>query len=717
MRVSSVVVSGLILFNLIASNAHAEENQPLAIQEVKTDQVIVTFKKDGASEETRLDVSSVDTAETEKIATLKVPEGEALDSFIEELEARPEIESVEPDHLVQLSYTPNDPYFNSHQYHHKKIEVEKAWDLTKGSSDILVAVLDSGFDMKHIDLKGQLVSPSYTTSTGISIDEHGTHVAGIIGSSMDNGILGAGVAPQTSIMPIDVFEGTSAYISDIIEGIYHAVSSGADIINMSLGSYYYSYSFDRAVQHAYQNGVVVVAAAGNDATTDRHYPSSYEHVVSVGSTDSADQLSYFSNYGSDIDIVAPGSSIYSTMPSDKSGTMSGTSMAAPVVAGVAALILANEPHLTNDEVVKRLFSTAKDIGSYGKDSTYGNGLVNAKNALKILDYTGLRVDPIGEQTTSVRGYIPFYIESGTVVVRNQTGTVIGTSGNYSSYSKFEVNIPKQTAGTKLYVSVIDQLTNESKPLKVVVADSTAPKKPVVYAVSDQTISVNGTAEAGSIVTIKVKEVLIGKATAAANGKYSVKIAKQKAGTSISVYATDAAGNKSVANTLKVLDKTAPLIPSVNTLGDNSIALSGKAETGAKVYAYVGSKKLGEATSKNGVYSINIVKQKAGTIVTVYAVDLAKNKSAIKTVKVVDKTAPAVPVVNKMTSKMSTISGKGEKASTVLIYNGSYKVGQGTMDSKGNFKVKIKIQKKGTFLKVRLQDKAGNKSISKTVKVS
>src|SRR5690606_25040443 len=116
------------------------------------------------------------------------------------------------------------------------------------------------------------------------------------------------------IMPIDVFYGEWAYTSDVIEGIYQAVWAGADIINMSLGSYNYSTEYNNAIQYAYQSGLVIVAAAGNDSTSLSHYPSSYDNVISVGSTDSTDYQSYFSNYGYDIDIVAPGSSIYSTLP-------------------------------------------------------------------------------------------------------------------------------------------------------------------------------------------------------------------------------------------------------------------------------------------------------------------------------------------------------------------------------------------------------------------
>src|SRR5690606_8542583 len=141
--------------------------------------------------------------------------------------------------------------------------------------------------------------------------------------------------------------------------------------------YTYSTAYNNAIQYAYQNGLVIIAASGNDATSESMYLASYENVISVGSTDSNDVLSYFSNYGNYVDVVSPGSGIYSTLPYYNFGGMSGTSMATPVVSGVEDLVLANEPEMTNDEVVNRILSTTTHLESYEKDYYYGNGLVNA----------------------------------------------------------------------------------------------------------------------------------------------------------------------------------------------------------------------------------------------------------------------------------------------------------------------------------------------------
>ncbi len=167
----------------------------------------------------------------------------------------------------------------------------------------------------------------------------------------------------------------------------------------------------------------------------------------------------------------------------------------------------------------------------------------------------------------------------------------------------------------------------------------------------------------------------------------------------------------------VIKSFAPSIPTVNAVNDHATVISGKVESDSKVYAMVGSKQIGKATAKNGRYTIKVKKQKAGTSIVVYAVDMAGNKSKSNRVKVIDKTPPVVPTVNKITSKTVTVSGKGESVATIYIYNGNKKIGQGIVDRRGNYKVKIELQKTGSTLKIYAQDKSGNKSKSRTVKVS
>ena len=321
------------------------------------------------------------------------------------------------------------------------------------------------------------------------------------------------------------------------------------------------------------------------------------------------------------------------------------------------------------------------------------------------------VNGITDKSTNVTGIA----EADSTLTVKVGAKVIGTA-KASAEGKYTVSIPKQKAGTKVTVTATDYAGNTSAAKEMTVKDVTAPSTPTVNAVYDHATVITGKAETNAKVYAMVGRNKIGEATAK-NSAYSIKVAKQKAGTSILVYAADVAGNKSANKSVKVIDKTAPSTPSVSPVYDNATAISGKAETNAKVYAMVGSNKIGEAISKSGSYTFKISKQKAGTSIAVYAKDASGNKSSNRIVKVIDKTAPPVPTVNKITSKTVTVTGKSEKSASILMYNGSKKIGQGVVDSRGNYKVKIKAQKKGSIIKVYAQDKSGNKSKSKTMKVS
>ncbi|MDM5358805.1 Ig-like domain-containing protein [Peribacillus sp. ACCC06369] len=320
------------------------------------------------------------------------------------------------------------------------------------------------------------------------------------------------------------------------------------------------------------------------------------------------------------------------------------------------------------------------------------------------------VNVVYDNATVISGKAESNAKVYAMVGSKKIGEATAKNGAYT------IKIAKQKAGTSISVYATDTSGNKSGSKTVKVIDKTPPSTPTVNNVYDNATVISGKAESNAKVYAMVGSKKIGEATAK-NGAYTIKIAKQKAGTSISVYAIDTSGNKSGSKTVKVIDKTPPSTPTVNNVYDNATVISGKVETNAKVYAMVGSKKIGEVTAKNGAYTIKIAKQKAGTSISVYATDTSGNKSGSKTVKVIDKTPPSTPTVNNITSKTVTVTGKGEKGASIYIYNGSKKIGQGIVDSRGYFKAKIKAQKKGSSLKVYAQDKSGNKSKSKTVKVS
>lgn len=362
----------------------------------KDDEIIVKFEKSETLSEIASSVESVGS-EIKKtlqddIAVLDVPAGETVESFIAEIQDTPGVEYAQPNFVYELDATSvNDPYVTGgNQWYLDKIGVFDAWDNAMGSG-IIVAVLDTGIDLAHVEFDGQIyMQTDVVDNDGSAQDDngHGTHVCGIVAAKANNGIGGAGVAPQVQLIVVDVFykynEGGvdkwSSSTSDGIEGITYAVNNGARVINMSFGGYGDDQLFGEAIDAASAAGVVCVAAAGNDSTSVLYYPSDYESCIAVIATDSNDLRVSYSNYGAQKDIAAPGSIIVSTYPGGYA-TMSGTSMAAPVVSGVVALMLSINSDLTVSEVKNILYSTALDLGTAGKDDQFANGRVDAAAAI------------------------------------------------------------------------------------------------------------------------------------------------------------------------------------------------------------------------------------------------------------------------------------------------------------------------------------------------
>ncbi|WP_186725513.1 S8 family serine peptidase [Planomicrobium sp. CPCC 101110] len=365
-----------------------------------------------------------------EFSLVSVPKGTQLVVAADKLLEQKIIEFVQPNYEVESAYVPSDSGYKK-QWHLPKIQMPKAWDTTKGSSAITVAVIDNGVQVSHPDLKGKIVSPynAVTGGTTFSAQPHGTHVAGIIAASINKkGV--AGVAPNVKIMPVNVFQTSGgAYAYDVAVGIIYAADKGANVINMSLGGYNYSYVQDVATTYAKSKGVTIVAAAGNDDTSTLTYPASLPSVIGVSATNSSDRITGFSNYGSHIDLAAPGQDIYSSVSGSSYMNMSGTSMASPVVAGVAALVLSKNPLLSPDQVENILTGSAADLGSEGWDYFYGYGRVDALKALK---KTSAPMSDISASSTFTtygtnKSGISFTAQKGTTVsvyVQNSKGTTI-----------------------------------------------------------------------------------------------------------------------------------------------------------------------------------------------------------------------------------------------------------------------------------------------------
>ncbi len=342
------------------------------------------------------------------LALVEMPPDTDLRTASASLEALAEVEWVEPNYTFALDLIPNDPYYASYQASYlNRMELSTAWDLTTGRPEIVLAVLDTGVDMNHSDLRDAIwANPGEEPGNGVDddgngfIDDvngwdfagndnvpdddygHGTHVAGIAAARINNGVGIAGVAGQVTIMPVDVFGGGIGTYEDLIRAIIYAADNGAHVINMSLGASSYSRGEEMAVNYAVERGVVVVAAAGNTGRESYHYPAAHPNVIAVAATTADDYLASFSTRGEFVDVAAPGYRIYSTLRNNGYGTMSGTSMASPHVAGLAALILSRNPGLTPAEVRQLIESTATDLGPTGRDIYFGHGRINAALALE-----------------------------------------------------------------------------------------------------------------------------------------------------------------------------------------------------------------------------------------------------------------------------------------------------------------------------------------------
>lgn len=304
---------------------------------------------------------------------------ELAESQISRLKADPRVAYVEEDGLVHALDAEIDSSWGV-----KRIGAGSVHASNKGAG-VKVAIIDTGIDLDHPDLAvaGDVTFVDGTT-TGGDDHGHGTHCAGII-AALDNDTGVVGVAPEALIYAVKVLNSDgSGYLSDVAAGIEWAIDNEMDIISMSLGTNYNYQTLSTVCEKANAAGIVVVAAAGNDYrrrlsrelnTVD--YPARYDSVIAVGATDSADKKASWSSTGPALELAGPGVAVYSTYWDDTYDTRSGTSMACPHAAGMAALVLAGEPQLTNDAVRARLQETAEDLGGTGWDQWYGYGLVNA----------------------------------------------------------------------------------------------------------------------------------------------------------------------------------------------------------------------------------------------------------------------------------------------------------------------------------------------------
>jgi thermitase len=383
--------------------------------------------------------------------------GDPVVNAVPILKSLPEVRSAEPNYIRHIFSTPNDTYY-SLQYGPKRVQADLGWGIWKPKQQVIIAIVDTGVDVNHPDLTNKILRDANGVvgydainnqrSAALDVYGHGTHVAGIAAAQVNNNTGVAGIAGwngQTGnsdthfikIMPIRVLDTTgSGDDATIAQGITWAVDHGARVINLSLGSTGYTDVLNNACQYAWNHGGIVCAAAGNDGLPDINYPAADPHVLAVAATDMFDQLTDYTNYGSWVNVAAPGGAntdtdqIYSTMPTYNTNIqgftynlnydyLSGSSMSTPFVAGEAALLMSQNPSLTSTQIYN-LITTKVDAYSpiFGEHLASGAGRINVYKAL-------LAATPsTGPLTAPLSGIFFQNAQSGQIALWSMTGQIV-----------------------------------------------------------------------------------------------------------------------------------------------------------------------------------------------------------------------------------------------------------------------------------------------------
>lgn len=544
---------------------------------------------------------------------------------------------VEEDSVVKISATTTTKSTTYTNWGVSDINASAAWQAGLTGKGVKIAIIDTGAG-SHSDLAiaggTNVISGSGTTSY-TDDNGHGTHVAGIIaGQGLNGGV--TGVAPGASIYAVKALNSSgSGYTSDIISGIDWAINNGMNIITMSLGSSTSVTALQDAVNTAYNDGLLIVAAAGNDGNsagtgTNIEYPANYTSVIAVAAVDSTNTRAYFSSTGSKLEVSAPGVNIISTYLNNGYAQMSGTSMAAPFVAGDLALLKQKYPTYTNVQLRALLDSTVTDLGVTGRDTLYGYGLIVAPAG----STTG------GTTTTSVA--TPTASVSAGTYTSSQTVTLGDTTSGVSIYYTLDGATP--TSKSILYSTPI--VISSSATLKAVAINSSGTSSSVLsvtYTITTQTVTipvptasvVSGTYKAPLIVTLsdtytkplKGYYTLDGSTPTTKSTLYSGYI-KITSSCTLKAIAVDNSGNTSGVLSVTYTIVTPPTSPTISAaVGTSSktlIITIKDSTSGVSIY-YTTNKST--PTAKSTLYSGPIT-IKSSTVIYAIAIDSSGVSSGV-----------------------------------------------------------------------------------------
>ncbi len=381
---------------------------------------------------------------------LRLPPGADIAAAVDALRANADVSYAEPDYLARAAAIPNDPLYAT-QWALPHIGAPAAWDVVTGTATTVIALVDSGLDLTHPDLAGQLwTNPGEIPGNGLDDDNngyvddvhgwnfvagtnnladdngHGTLVAGVIGAAANNATGTAGVCWGCRLMVLKVMQGGVANYSDIAAAVRYAADKGASVINLSLGGYADSATLRAALTYAAGKGAVIVGGAGNDAVSTPFYPAAYPEALAVAATTQADARFASSNFGDWVDLAAPGEAITTTFLGGTWGPSSGTSLAAGFVSGVAGLVRSQHPEWTAALVRAQLLHTTDALAAAG----LGSGRLNAGRAVTLAPHpllavaaTAINGDPLGRPTPGDSVTLTVSLSNDWLDAANVTGTL------------------------------------------------------------------------------------------------------------------------------------------------------------------------------------------------------------------------------------------------------------------------------------------------------
>ena len=543
--------------------------------------ILVQYRQDVKGEKAKGIIAAaggkeVDAIESLGVSVVELPGSMDGEAQVNALSACPEVAFAELDPVAVPDFTVNDPSYAT-QWHLKKIAAPTAWDSTLGDSSVIIAILDTGVNSLHPDLASKIVAGWNTYDNNADTSDvygHGTAVAGSAAASSNNGVGVAAPAVNCKIMPMRISDKSGlGYGSTIASALTWAANHGARVANVSFRMDF-SATVTAAAQYFMSKGGVVTMSAGNENT---YYASATDnpYVLTVGATTSTDALASFTNTGGNIDLVAPGCSIYTTNRAGAYSSWSGTSFSAPITAGVAALVISAKPSLTGAQVQDILEQSADDLGATGYDTGFGWGRLNAAKAVAM-------ANPTATTTTT----------TPTTATSTTTTTTTSTTSTATS------------------------TTDTTKPV-ITITGSAYPTVTVLTAYTE--LGATATDNKDGDITSKI--VMTGTVNTSVIGTYYVTYTVK-----------DAAGNAtSVKRTVKVVDNVKPVI----TITGSAYPSIKLASTYTELGATAQDNFSGNLTSKitmTGTVNTSVI----GTYTITYTVkDAAGNTTTAKrTVKVI-----------------------------------------------------------------------------------